>query len=89
MNRNMINVPNATLTSGSGYWIALLGTSGTLQFRDVSNGGASESSFQGNLTALPATWSTSSTFKDGVRIVGRDKHAGVVGSADHSVMERD
>ncbi len=62
---NKITVPSATLTSGTKYWIALLGTgSGTIRFRDVSGGCRSETSASGSLTALPATWSTGIKYSD-------------------------
>ncbi len=62
---NKITVPAATLTSGTKYWIALLGTgTGTIRFRDVSGGCRSETSASGSLTALPATWSTGIKYTD-------------------------
>jgi len=55
------------VTSGTAYWIALLGPSGTLRFRDhcCSGGSASVASAQSNLSSLPVTWSGSATFSDG------------------------
>lgn len=56
---NSVTLPGAVVSSGTPYWIAILGTkSGTLQFRDGSGGCSSESSAQTTLTALPATWSS-------------------------------
>ena len=56
---NPVTLPGATVSSGATYWIAILGTqSGLLRFRDGSGGCTSETSAQGNLTALPATWAT-------------------------------
>ena len=53
---NNIPISGAIVTSGTPYWLAILGTqSGTLRFRDGS-GCKSEVSQQTNLTALPATW---------------------------------
>ena len=56
-----------SVTAGTGYWIALLGAAGTLKFRDhcCSGGSASVASAQTSLTALPATWSGTTTFTDG------------------------
>jgi hypothetical protein len=62
---NTITVPSAALTSGTKYWIALLGTgTGTIRFRDVSGGCRSETSSSGTLTALPATWATGTKYSD-------------------------
>ena len=56
---NTITLPGASVSAGATYWIAILGTqSGVLRFRDGSAGCTSETSSQGNLTALPATWTT-------------------------------
>ena len=53
---NDIPISGAVVTSGTPYWLAILGTqSGTLGFRD-GGGCKSEESQQTNLTALPATW---------------------------------
>lgn len=62
---NTIAVPSASLTAGTPYWIALLGTgTGTIRFRDVAGGCHSESSASSSLTALPATWSTGVKYTD-------------------------
>ena len=54
---NDVTVPSAAVSSGHTYWIALLGTGGTVQFRDRSNGTCtSENSSQSGLTSLPSTW---------------------------------
>jgi len=56
------------VTAGAVYWIALLAPAGTLKFRDrcCSGGGsASVASSQTNLTALPATWTGTTTYADG------------------------
>ena len=57
---NTITIPGVSVTTGTTYWIAVLGTgSGALVFRDNPGGSCvSESSTQTTLTALPATWST-------------------------------
>jgi len=62
---NTINVPAATITSGGKYWIAILGTGGTLRFRDQSSGTClSQVNRTTGLTALPVSWTTGSTFHD-------------------------
>lgn len=58
---NAVAISPASVTAGTRYWIAILGTGGTLHFRDGS-GCTSVSSSQTNLTALPASWSSGSTW---------------------------
>lgn len=54
-----IPVSAASVTSGTKYWLAVLGVGGVIQFRDgSSSSGLAEGSLQTNLTALPSTWST-------------------------------
>ena len=64
---NAITVPKASVSVGTTYWIAVLSASGTgtLQFRDRSGGGRSETSSQRTLTSLPQTWTTGRTWPDG------------------------
>ncbi|MGN6869362.1 MAG: hypothetical protein ACTHMY_13265 [Solirubrobacteraceae bacterium] len=45
-----------TLTAGQKYWIAILGTGGTLNFRDSAKGNCSQNNYQTNLNALPASF---------------------------------
>jgi hypothetical protein len=56
---NSVAIPSVAITSGTKYWIAVLGPvgAGTLQFRDVASGGPTQNSSQSNLSTLPATWS--------------------------------
>jgi len=56
---NSVAIPSVAITSGTKYWIALLGpvAAGTVQFRDVGSGGPAQNSSQSNLSTLPATWS--------------------------------
>jgi len=63
---NTITVPAASIVNGGNYWIAILGTgSGSFYFRDRSHGTCtSEGSAQSNLTTLPATWSSGSSYTD-------------------------
>jgi hypothetical protein len=53
-----IPVNAASVTSGTKYWIAVLGVGGVIRFRDGSSAGGVEGSSQANLTALPSTWTT-------------------------------
>jgi hypothetical protein len=59
--------PGASVTTGSNYWIALLGVGGTLRFRDrcCSGGSPAEVPAQVNVTTLAATWTTGGRFSDG------------------------
>jgi hypothetical protein len=60
---NDLTVASASVTSGTKYWIAVLGTGGTMRFRDgSSSSGRAEGSAQTTLTQLPATWSTGTTW---------------------------
>jgi hypothetical protein len=63
---NTVPVSTASISSGTTYWIAILGTSsGTPFFRDRANGSCkSEISRQTNLTSLPSTWSTGTVYND-------------------------
>jgi hypothetical protein len=61
---NSVALPQLNLAAGTNYWIAILGTNGTIRFRDKSSSGNSETSFQTNLSALPATWQTGTTYLD-------------------------
>lgn len=53
-----------TLWSGTTYWLAVLGTGGQLNFRDVNRGTGrcSENSSQSDLTSLPSGWTSGPTF---------------------------
>jgi hypothetical protein len=61
---NTISIPAVSVTTGTRYWIAVLGTqSGTIVFRDDPAGTClSETSSQKTLTTLPATWATGTTY---------------------------
>jgi len=65
---NTVTVSAASVTAGQTYWIAVLGPTGTLKFRDRGAVGAanSETSQQTALTSLPTTWTTGSSFADGL-----------------------
>ena len=57
---NTITIPPVAVTAGTNYWIAILGTGGTLEFRDSGSHCRSQNSAQVNLTSLPSTWTEGS-----------------------------
>jgi hypothetical protein len=62
-----VTIPATSITAGTSYWIAVLaptGSTGTIQFRDVTQGTGrkSETSLQTTLTSLPATWSVGPSY---------------------------
>ncbi|MGO9446089.1 MAG: carboxypeptidase regulatory-like domain-containing protein [Thiobacillaceae bacterium] len=58
---NTVPVPAVNITTGTPYWMAVLGTGGTIRVRDGS-GCTSVSSTQSNLSSLPANWSSGSSW---------------------------
>jgi outer membrane protein assembly factor BamB len=63
---NDVPLSGGAIASGSTYWIAVLGSAGTLRFRDRTSGtGRAETSAQTTLTALPSTWTTGKGYNDG------------------------
>lgn len=61
---NSAILPVAGITTGTKYWIAVLGPvgSGVVRFRDVSSGTQAQTSAQNNLSSLPATWSPGTNY---------------------------
>jgi hypothetical protein len=61
---NTVTVTPVNVSSGTSYWIAILGTTGGKPvFRDKSTTAChSQTSSQSNLTALPSTWSAGQTW---------------------------
>ena len=57
---NSVAMPPLQLTSGTTYWLALLGVDGALSFRDRTGNCQSEVGRLTNLSSLPATWTTGS-----------------------------
>jgi beta-glucanase (GH16 family) len=57
---NTVAITPVNVTAGTVYWISILGTGGTLKFRDSGANCVSQSSSQTTLTSLPATWSVGS-----------------------------
>jgi hypothetical protein len=56
---NDVSVTSATITQGSTYWIALLGTGGQLNYLDTGSGsGASYVNSGASLSSLPATYAS-------------------------------
>jgi hypothetical protein len=68
---NAVGVTATPVSATTVYWIAMLGTGGTLAFRDHCCGGgtAAENSAQTTLTSLPATWSSGTRWSDGTASV--------------------
>jgi outer membrane biosynthesis protein TonB len=60
---NAASIAPVQLTSGSTYWLAVLGTGGTLRYRDRADGPCqAQTSAQTDLDALPTSWSTRAIF---------------------------
>ncbi len=55
---NAISIPATAVSSSTTYWLAVLGTGGTIAFRDNSAASscATETSWSSSLNALPSTW---------------------------------
>ena len=64
---NDVPLPGVAVTAGTAYWIAILGPSGTLRFRDRCCGSGSPAEVHAGtgLSALPAAWATGATYRDG------------------------
>jgi hypothetical protein len=63
---NAVAVPAGSVGVGTNYWLALLGTGGTLRFRDKGAGGSgTEMDAAANLTSLPAAWASGSAYRGG------------------------
>jgi hypothetical protein len=57
---NTVSIASTAISAGGTYWVAVLGNSGTVYFRDRSGGPCnSESSYQTNLTSLASSWTSS------------------------------
>jgi hypothetical protein len=60
---NTVTVPAASISKAKTYWVALLGTGGTLRFRGGSADGCrSEGSKSSTLSTLPSTWASGATW---------------------------
>jgi hypothetical protein len=54
-----VSIGNVNLVAGTSYWLAILGTGGTLDYRDRASGSCpAETSAQTTLGVLPSTWKT-------------------------------
>jgi hypothetical protein len=64
---NTLTVPTYAVTAGTTYWLAVLGTGGTIAFRDRCCGGGSgaENTQQSGRSTLPATWTSGAQWFDG------------------------
>jgi hypothetical protein len=61
---NTVQLRPITVTQGTGYALAIMGTGGTLYFRDRSDGSCTaQASTQTNLRSMPSSWSTGTTWK--------------------------
>ena len=62
-----MTVSSASITAGTKYWIAVMGTGGYLNYRDTNNGAVAWASTtnQGNLTAMPATFPNVASYDSG------------------------
>jgi outer membrane protein assembly factor BamB len=62
---NVVNVTPTAVVSGGKYWIALLGTGGTLRYQDTSSGAClGQTNKTTGLTALPAAWTTGTSYRE-------------------------
>ncbi|HST54961.1 MAG TPA: choice-of-anchor Q domain-containing protein [Solirubrobacteraceae bacterium] len=62
---NTLALSPAQLTTGTHYWLAVLGVGGTLRYRDRAQGPCpSQTSLQAGLGALPSSWSTGAVYSD-------------------------
>ena len=59
---NAVTIPPVQVNRGATYWLALLGVNGLVKFRDSTGWCQSESSLQTNLSSLPPTWATGSSW---------------------------
>ena len=59
---NSVTIPPVQVTRRTTYWLALLGVNGVVRFRDRNGRCQSESASQTDLSALPTTWATGSTW---------------------------
>jgi hypothetical protein len=66
-NWNDVSVPSVPISSGTTYWIAVLGPSGsgTLKFRERGGAGTAEVSAATGLATLAQTWTQGSQYNDG------------------------
>jgi LmbE family N-acetylglucosaminyl deacetylase len=62
---NTVTLPSFAVTSGSKYWIALLGSGGTISWRDSQSGLAADVSSSTVLSALPTSWSNGQAITSG------------------------
>src|SRR5690349_12217888 len=62
---NAVPISPVSVTQGTRYWIAILGSvSGTGRFHDAKGGCLSETSAAAGLTSLPSAWSTGAVYTD-------------------------
>ncbi len=61
---NAVTLTSASLTSGTTYWLAILGEHGTLRYRDQRGGPCPSETEAQSLGSLPSTWRTGSVYAD-------------------------
>jgi hypothetical protein len=64
---NAVTVPSTSVSAGTTYWLAMLGTGGMLAFRDhcCGTGTPAENAKGTGLSTLPATWTSGAKWSDG------------------------
>jgi len=64
---NVVKIPAVKLDYAKNYWLALLGTNGTIKFRYALNTGLAplETSSSTTLTSLPSRWTTGKALSNG------------------------
>ena len=61
---NAVPLTSVSLTSGTTYWLAILGEHGTLRYRDRRGGPCPSETEAQSLGSLPSTWRTGSLYAD-------------------------
>lgn len=85
---NTVTMPAASVTAGSSYWIALLGSGGTLRFRDHGRGGTpADVSAQTTLDSLPPSWASGGHYSDGPASAYANAAAGPVLTVTPATIE--
>jgi hypothetical protein len=60
-----VPIAHVLLTSGTAYWLAIMGEGGSIHYRDHPGGTCkSETSSQAGMAALATTWKTGASYKD-------------------------
>jgi hypothetical protein len=62
---NTVTLSGTRITSGTKYWLAVLGTGGQIAFRDQATGARSEEYQYHGLTQLPSKWKDGTAWSSG------------------------